>query len=87
MKYQSVEASGVYVTEKGTRLTIEDENPTKGFRKSYASITLSSSYLVWLTPMNIWHALALSDSMSLDLGRIRLPMKENRIDEGNNRKK
>ena len=75
MKYQSVEASGVYATEKGTRLTIEDENPTKGFRKSYASSTLSSSYLVWLTPTKIWPPLALFESMILDLGRIRLPMK------------
>ena len=77
----------MYVVEKGPRLITEDENPAKGLRKSYKSITLSSSYLVWLTPMNIWHALALSDSMSLDLGRIRLPMKENWIDEGNKRKK
>jgi len=76
----------VYVAEKGPRLTIEDENPAKGLRKYYKSITLSSSYLVWLTPTKIWPPLALFESMSLDLGRIHLPMKENWIDEGNKRK-
>ena len=76
----------MYVAEKGPRLTTEDENLAKGLRKSYKSITLSSSCLVWLTPTKIWPPLALFESMSLDLGRIHLPMKENWIDEGNKRK-
>ena len=41
---------------------------------------------MWLTPTKIWPPLALFESMSLDLGRIHLPMKENWIDEGNKRK-
>ena len=76
----------MYVAEKGPRLTTEDENPTKGFRKSYASITLSLSSLVWLTPTNNMPPLVLSESMTLYLGGIRLPVKENWIDDRNKRK-
>ena len=72
--------------KKASRLTKEDENPTKGFRKSYASITLSSSSLVWLTPTNNMPPLVLSESMTLYLGGIHIPVKENWIDEGSKRK-